>query len=73
MKTQITLALDEDLLPRAERAAAERGLSLSELVESSLRLVTDKPTESFSRRWRGKFQPADQDDERYRNLAKRLL
>lgn len=73
MKTQITLALDEELLPKAERAAAERGLSLSEFVESSLRLVTEPPGESFSRRWRGKFQPANEDDQRYRSLAKRFL
>jgi Family of unknown function (DUF6364) len=73
MKTQVTLILDDELVPKAERYASDRGLSLSELVESSLRLVTEKPDQPFSLRWRGHFRPAERDDERYRSLAKRYL
>jgi hypothetical protein len=73
MKTQVTLILDDELVPKAERYASDRGLSLSELVESSLRLVTEKPEQPFSLRWRGQFRPAERDDERYQSLAKRYL
>lgn len=72
MKTKLTVSIDEELLPKARRLARQRGLSFSELVETSLRLVTEESeSRSFSQRWRGKFQPADKNDERYKALAKR--
>lgn len=72
MKTKLTVSIDEELLPKERRLARQRGLSFSELVETSLRLVTEKSESgSFSQRWRGKFQPPDKSDERYKTLAKR--
>lgn len=74
MKAKLTVTVDEELIPRAKQYASQRGLSLSELVEASLRTATEKPEgSSFSQRWRGKFQPAGGEDERYRALAKRYL
>jgi hypothetical protein len=74
MKAKMTVSIDEELIPRAKQHARQKGLSLSELVETSLRIVTEeKEGSSFSQRWRGKFRPADKDDERSRALAKRYL
>jgi post-segregation antitoxin (ccd killing protein) len=74
MKAKLTVTIDEELIPKAKRYARRRGLSVSELVETSLRTVTEETAgTSFSERWRGKFQPADKDDERYQALAKRYL
>jgi len=73
MKATLTVTVDEELIPKAEQYARERGLSLSELVETSLRNATEKPGGTFSERWRGRFQSADRDDDRYRALAKRYL
>ena len=74
MKTKLTVSIDDELIPMAKRFARGKGLSLSELVESSLRSVTvERESTSFSQRWRGKFHPTGGDDERYRALAKRYL
>jgi len=74
MKAKMTVTIDEELIPRAKQHARKKGLSLSELVETSLRIVTEEREEtSFSQRWRGKFQAAGRDDERFRALAKRYL
>lgn len=73
MKAKLTVTIDEELIPRAEQYAQEKGISISELVETSLRLVTDRIEGSFSQRWRGKFQPAGHEDQRYEALAKRFL
>jgi hypothetical protein len=62
------------VIPKAKQHARKRGLSLSELVETSLRIVTEeKGAPSFSQRWRGKFQAAGGTDERSKALAKRYL
>jgi len=43
-------------------------------AETPLRIVTKEKKEiSFSQRWRGKFQAAGGDDERFRALVKRYL
>lgn len=74
MKTKVTVSIDEELIPRAKQSARRRGISFSELVEASLRSVTEeREGTSFSQRWRGKFHPASGDDERYKALAKRYL
>jgi post-segregation antitoxin (ccd killing protein) len=75
MKAKLTVTIDEELIPRARQYARKRGLSLSKLVETSLRTATEGTTEgtSFSQRWRGKFQPAGGNDERSKALAKRYL
>ncbi len=44
-------------------ARGRRGLVASGIPEG----------ETFSRRWRGTFEPAERDDERYRALAKKYL
>jgi hypothetical protein len=74
MKAKLTVIVDEELIPKAKRYASQKGLSLSDLVEASLRTVTEEvEASSFSQRWRGKFQPAGGEDERYQALAKRYL
>lgn len=72
MKAKLTVTLDEELIPKAKRYARSRGISLSQLIETSLRGVTsDQGT--FSQRWRGKFEPAGRDDERYKALSAKYL
>jgi len=73
MKAKVTLTLDEDLLPKAKRYARSHNMSLSELVENSLRKATTNDRRTFSVRWRGKFRPADRKDERYQQLSKKYL
>ncbi|MCP3958914.1 MAG: hypothetical protein GY719_13765 [bacterium] len=73
MKAKLTVTVDEELIPRAKEYARSQGVSLSQLIETSLRQVSTEPTRTFSQRWRGKFVPADRDDDRYRALAKRYL
>lgn len=71
MKAKLTITIDEELIPRAKEYARSQGVSLSQVIESSLREVSTPKASSFSQRWRGKFLPAERDDERYRALAKR--
>jgi uncharacterized protein DUF6364 len=74
MKAKLTVTIAEELIPKAKSYARRKGLSLSELVETSLLTVTEKAEgTSFSQRWRGKFKPANKDDARYQALAKRYL
>ncbi|MBP6771900.1 MAG: hypothetical protein KA154_02815 [Gemmatimonadaceae bacterium] len=74
MKTKLTVTIDKDLLPRAKRYARERGVSLSEIIEGSLRRLSDADdTPSFASRWRGQFVPAEHADERFDALAKKYL
>jgi hypothetical protein len=58
MKAKLTVTIEEELIIRAKQYAQEKGISISELVETSLRFVTHRPEGSFSQRWRGKFQLA---------------
>lgn len=74
MKTKLTVTIDRDVLPRAKRYARERGMSLSEIIEGSLRQLSSKgETPSFSSRWRGQFEPVHRDDARFEALAKKYL
>ena len=74
MKQKLTITVDADLLPVAKRYARSRGVSLSSLVEQSLREVTGEYAPSFTSRWRGKFRAADrEDDPRYNTLASKYL
>ena len=73
MKQKLTITVDGDLLPIAKRYARSRGVSLSSLIEQSLREVAGEPTPSFASRWRGRFRPAERDDPRYDALAKKYL
>ena len=73
MRRKLTVTVDEEILPRAKRFARSRGTSLSRLIEETLRDLSRSPTVSFSRRWRGAFQPAGRSDARYRRLARKYL
>ena len=74
MKQKLTITVDAELIPTAKRYARARGVSLSSLVEQSLREMTRGETPSFSSRWRGKFRAAQREnDPRYDALAKKYL
>jgi len=73
MRRKLTVTVEEEILPRAKRFARSQGTSLLRLIEEALREVSRGPTLSFSRRWRGTFQPATRDEERYRRLARKYL
>ena len=74
MKQKLTITVDAELLPAAKRYARARGVSLSSLIEQSLREMAGGNSPSFSERWRGKFQAAERsDDPRYAALAKKYL
>lgn len=60
MTKELTVTIDQELIAKAERYAQEQGVSLWELVESSLQDVIGRTGSTFSQRWRGRFRPADQ-------------
>ncbi len=73
MKAKLTVSIDKDLIPRVKQYARSQGVSLSHLIETTLRELSSNPGPSFSQRWGGKFRPADRDDERYRALVNKYL
>ena len=74
MKQKLTITVDAELLPVAKRYARSRGVSLSSLVEQSLREMAGSNAPTFSARWRGKFRAAERKgDPRYDALAKKYL
>ena len=74
MKQKLTITIDSGLLPVAKRYARSRGVSLSSLVEQSLREMAGDAEASFSSRWRGKFRAAERKgDPRYDALAQKYL
>lgn len=74
MKQKLTITVDAELLPIAKRYARSRGVSLSSLIEQSLRQVTAGDAQSFASRWRGKFRAAEREgDPRYDALARKYL
>ena len=73
MKTKLTITVTAELLPAAKRYARARGVSLSSLVEQSLRDVVGQQTPSFAHRWRGRLQAGRRDDPRYQALARKYL
>lgn len=73
MKAKLTITVDEDLVPRAKRYARARGVSLSSIIEDALRDLTGDESPSFTKRWRGRFEPAAREDERFRALAQKYL
>lgn len=73
MKKKLTITLDADVIPIAERYAQSRGVSLSSLIEQALKELTAEGEPSFSSRWRGKFQAARRNDARYEGLARKYL
>jgi hypothetical protein len=73
VKTKLTLTIDAQLIPRAKRYARSRGVSLSSVVEEALRGLASDESPSFVDRWRGRFEAASKDDERFRALAEKYL
>ena len=73
MKQKLTLTIDSELLPRAKRYARARGVSLSSLVEEALQGMAAEEAPSFAERWRGRFEAASREDERFRTLAEKYL
>ncbi len=74
MKQKLTITVDADLLPLAKRYARSRGVSLSSVIEQSLREVAGEHAPSFASRWRGEFHAAHREnDPRYDALARKYL
>lgn len=73
MKQKLTITVDAELVPAAKRYARSRGMSLSAVIEQSLREVAGEETQTFSQKWRGKFKAAEHGDARYEALAKKYL
>ena len=73
MKQKLTITVDTEVLPVAKRYARSRGVSLSSLIEQSLREMVGEDIPSFTSRWRGRFQPAEREDQRYAALAQKYL
>ena len=74
MKQKLTITVDAELLSVARRYARSRGVSLSSLVERSLRKMVEEHEPSFASRWRGKFRAAGREgDPRYDALVKKYL
>ena len=73
MKKKLTVTVDAKVLPRAKRYARSRGVSLSSIIERSLRDVVGEDTPSFASRWRGQFKAASREDPRYDELARKYF
>ena len=73
MKQKLTITVDSQLVPAAKRHARAQGVSLSSLIEASLREVVDEHEPSFASRWRGRFRAAERDDARYGALARKYV
>ena len=73
MKQKLTITVEAELVPIAKRFARSQGVSLSSLIEQSLRELAGDSAPSFASRWRGKFDAAERDDPRYNALAKKYL
>ena len=74
MKQKLTITVDTELILAAKRYARSQGVSLSSLIEKSLREMAGENTLTFASRWRGKFRAADREgDPRYDALAKKYL
>jgi antitoxin component of RelBE/YafQ-DinJ toxin-antitoxin module len=73
MKRKLTVTIDEEILPKAKRYARSQGISLSQLIETTLKDISSKDQQSFSQRWRGKFQPAEHNGDRFKRLRKKYL
>ena len=69
MKRKLTITVDDEL----KQHAHSRGVSLSSLIEASLREIAGEDSPSFATRWRGRFEAARRDDARYEALARKYL
>ena len=73
MKAKLTVTIDAELIPKAKRYARARGVSLSSVIEDALRELAVGEEASFADRWRGRFEPASREDDRFRALAEKYL
>ena len=73
MKKRLTISMDADVIAIAKRCANSRGISLSALIEQSIRESAKADTPSFASRWRGEFRAAERKATRYDALAKKYL
>ena len=74
MKHKLTITVDAELFSAARLYARSRGMSLSSLVELSLREMVREGEPTFASRWQGKFRAAPRVDEpRYDALARKYL
>lgn len=73
MKGKLTLTIDRDLIPAAKRHARSVGMSLSSLVEESLREMIDGEKETFAARWRGSLKIVERDEPRFQVLKRKYL
>ena len=73
MKRKLTMTVDAEVLPMAKRYARSLGVSLSSLIDQSLREVAGEHAPSFASRWRGQLKAALRDDPRYDALARKYL
>ncbi len=74
MKQKLTITVDAELIPIAKCYARSRGVSLSSIIEQSLREVAGEHRPSFASRWRGKFRAAEREnDPRYDALTNKYL
>ena len=72
MKHKLTITIDKELIPLAKRHARSKGVSLSALIEQSLREATAGDELPFGTKWRGKFKLAERTgDPRYEYLVKK--
>ncbi len=72
MKQKLTITVDSELVPMAKKYARSKGVSLSALIEQSLRETTGGDELPFGTKWRGKFQLAERaGDPRYEYLVKK--
>ena len=73
MKRKLTITMESEVLARARQYARSRGVSLSSLIEASLREITVEDTSSFASRWRGRFEVARRDDGHYDAPVRKYL
>ena len=73
MKIRLTVTVNSEVARAAKRYARRRGVSVSSLVEASLKEMIQAEDASFSARWRGQFRAANRDDPRYRAMARKYL
>ncbi|WP_419933579.1 DUF6364 family protein [Candidatus Palauibacter sp.] len=73
MKTKLTITADSDVVRAAKRYAHGRGVSLSSLIEASLKERVEDEDPSFTERWRGQFRAASRDGPRYKALVRKYV
>jgi hypothetical protein len=73
MKQKLTVTVDAELIPKAKRYARSRGVSLSSVIEDSLRRLTEDQEPPFVEKWRGRFEAASGEDDPFLALAEKYL